>query len=42
MMWGDDYLPHNPEPDRGSPWIAVLWIIAAVAVVLACLPGWGS
>jgi hypothetical protein len=43
-MWGDDYLPPDPKPpiDTGSPWITALLIIAAIALILTCLPGGGS
>ena len=43
-MWGDEYIPPDPDPriDTGSPWITALWIIAAIAVVLAFLPGGAS
>jgi len=43
-MWGDEYIPPDPEPtpDTGSPWITALLIIAAIALILTCLPGSGS
>lgn len=44
MMWGDQYIPPDPEPpiDTGSPWITALLIIAAIALIATCIPWAGS
>ena len=43
-MWGDDYIQpgRKPAPDTGCPWITALLIVAAIALILTCLPGVGS
>lgn len=40
MMWDDDYLPpgRNDNPDTGSPWVTALLILAAIALILTCVP----
>jgi len=39
-MWGDEYIKPDPEPriDTGSAWVAALLIIAAMALILTCVP----